>query len=100
MLIDIEISEDKNMIKNEAEKILIYKHLTVEIKRMRDVKAKVIPIIINKGNWDHLKIIHKIRQKHTGKARHQGTTENSHFWHCVHNSESDNVKVQNIFHNK
>ena len=46
MLIDVAISEDRNMIKKEAEKILRYKDLTVEIQRMWNVKTKVIPVII------------------------------------------------------
>jgi hypothetical protein len=46
MLIDVAISGDRNVIKKEAEKILKYKDLTIEIKRMWNVKTKVIPIII------------------------------------------------------
>jgi hypothetical protein len=46
MLIDIAIPEERNVIKNEAEKILKYKDLTIEIQRMWNVKAKVIPVII------------------------------------------------------
>jgi len=46
MLIDVAISGDRNAIKKEAEKILKYKNLTVEIKRMWNVKTKVIPVII------------------------------------------------------
>ena len=34
------------MIKNEADKILKYKDLTVEIQRMWNVKTKVMPVII------------------------------------------------------
>ena len=34
------------MIKKEAEKILIYKDLTIEIQRMWKVKIRVIPVII------------------------------------------------------
>ena len=46
MLIDVAISGDRNVIKNEAEKILKYKDLTIEIQRMWNVKTKVIPVII------------------------------------------------------
>jgi hypothetical protein len=46
MLIDVAISEDRNMIKKEAEKILKYKDLTIEIQRMWNVKTMVIPVII------------------------------------------------------
>ena len=46
MLIDVAISGDRNMIKKEAEKILKYKDLTIEIQRMWNVKTKVIPVII------------------------------------------------------
>jgi hypothetical protein len=45
MLIDVAISGDRNVIKKEAEKILKYKDLTTEIRRMRNVKARVIPVI-------------------------------------------------------
>jgi hypothetical protein len=46
MLIDVAIPGDRNVIKKEAEKILKYKGLTVEIQRMWNVKARVIPVII------------------------------------------------------
>jgi len=46
MLIDVAISGDKNVIKKEAEKVLKYKDLTIEIQRMGNIKAKVIPVII------------------------------------------------------
>ena len=46
MLIDSGISGDRNLIKNEAEKILKYKDLTIDIQRMWNVKTKVIPVII------------------------------------------------------
>ena len=46
MLIDVAISGDRNVIKKEAEKILKYKDLTIEIQRMWNVKTKLIPVII------------------------------------------------------
>ena len=46
VLIDVAISGDRNFIKKEAEKILKYKDLTIEIQRMWNVKTKVIPVII------------------------------------------------------
>ena len=43
---EVAISGDRNVIKNEAEKILKYKDLTIEIQRMWNVETKVIPVII------------------------------------------------------
>ena len=46
MLIVDAISGDRNVTKKEAEKILKYKDLTIEIQRMWKLKTKVIPVII------------------------------------------------------
>ena len=46
MLIVVAISGDRNVIKKEAEKILKYKDLTIEIQGMWKVKTWVIPVII------------------------------------------------------
>ena len=46
MLIDVAILGDRNVIKKEAENILKYKDLTIEIQRMWKVKTRVIPVII------------------------------------------------------
>jgi len=46
VLIDVAISEDRNVIKKETEKILKYKDRTIEIQCMWNVKTRVIPVII------------------------------------------------------
>jgi len=46
ILIDVAIPGDRNVIKNEAEKILKYKDLTIEIQCMWNVKTRAIPVII------------------------------------------------------
>ena len=43
MLIDVAIPGDRNVIKKEAEKILKYKNLTIEIRSKWHAKTKVIP---------------------------------------------------------
>ena len=68
MLVDAAISGDRNMIKKKAENFLKYKFLIIEIKRMRNVKAKN-DTSINRGNWSHLKITQAIPEQHTGKPR-------------------------------
>jgi hypothetical protein len=40
------ISGDRNVIKKDAEKILKYKDLTIEIQHKWKVKTRVIPVII------------------------------------------------------
>jgi len=40
ILIDVAISGDRNVIKKEAEKILKYKDLTIEIQRMWNVNQR------------------------------------------------------------
>jgi hypothetical protein len=46
ILIDVEMSGDRNVIKKEVEQILKYKDLTIEIQRMWNVKTNVIPVIL------------------------------------------------------
>jgi hypothetical protein len=46
MLIEGAISGDRNVIKKEAEKILKYTDLAIEIQSKWNVKARVIPVII------------------------------------------------------
>ena len=45
MPVYVAVSGDINVIKIEAEKILKYKDLIIEVQHMCNVKAKVIPVI-------------------------------------------------------
>ena len=55
VLIDVAIPGNRNVIMKGAERILKYKDLTIDIQRMWNVKAKVIPAIIG-GDWSRFKI--------------------------------------------
>jgi hypothetical protein len=46
VLTDVAISGDKSVIKKEAEKILKYKDLTIEIQCMWNVQTSMIPVLI------------------------------------------------------
>ena len=52
-------------LKKEAEKILKYKDLIIEIQSMWNVKTKVIPVIIRATGT--ISVIHKIHEQHTRK---------------------------------
>ena len=83
---------DRNVIKMEAEKILKYKDLTIEIQRMWKVKTCVIPVIIGATGTiskSFRKYISNIPGNHEVKE-----PENSHIGHCAHTSESANLKLQ------
>jgi hypothetical protein len=43
---NVAVPGDRNVIQKEAEKILKYKDLTIEIQCMWNVKTRVIPVII------------------------------------------------------
>ena len=98
MLIDVAIPGDRNVIKKEANKILKYKDLIIEIQRMWNVKAKVIPVIM--GDWKHFKISQTIPEQHTRKHEIKELQKNNHIGHCTHTTESANVTVQNIFYGR
>ena len=63
VLIDAEISGDKNVIKKEAQKIPKYKDLTKKIQRMWNVQTKVIPVIIG-ATGSFRKYVSNIPGKH------------------------------------
>ena len=67
LLMDVAITGDRNVIKTEAEKILKYKDLTIEIQHMWNVKNKG-DTSNNRGDWDCFKVMQKIHEQHTGKA--------------------------------
>ena len=94
LLRDTAILRDRNVIKQEAENILKYKDLTIEIQRMWDAKTNVIPVTIISTLT-----ISKSFRKYL-ETRHQGSTRNSHIGHCAHTSKSSNIKVQNVYHGK
>ena len=68
MLMDVTIPADRNVIKKGAGKILKYKDIIMEIQRMWNVEANVIPVIMG-GDWDHFKITQTVPEQRTGKAR-------------------------------
>jgi hypothetical protein len=70
MLIYVTISGDGNVIKKEAEKILQYKNRTIEIRRMWNVKTKVILIILE-ATGTSSKSPRKYLSNIPYKARHQ-----------------------------
>ena len=68
LLTDVAISEDRNVIKEEAEKVLKYKDLTTEIQSMWNVKTNVIPVIIG-ATGTVSKSFRKYLSNITGKHR-------------------------------
>jgi hypothetical protein len=86
-------NNNNNVIKKEAEKILKYKDLTIEIQRMWNVKTKVIPVIIGATGT-----IQKIFRKYVSNTpgNHEGKElQKTAILGTAHIlRESANVKVQ------
>jgi hypothetical protein len=93
MLIDVAISGDRNVIKKEAEKILQYKGLTIEIQRTWNVKTKVIPVITGTTGTIS-KSFRKYVSITPGKHEVKELQKTGHIGHCTHTAESTNVKLQ------
>jgi hypothetical protein len=68
MLIDVAITGERNVIKKGAENILKYKDLTIEIQRMWNVSAKMIPLIIE-ATGTVSKSLQAVAEQHIGKGR-------------------------------
>jgi hypothetical protein len=84
--------DDDDKCDKEAKSVLKYKDLSIDIQRMW--KVKKYDTSNNRGNWNDLKIIPKISEQHTSKARSEKTAEHSHIGHCIYSVESINVKLQ------
>jgi hypothetical protein len=66
--------QETNVIKKEAEKILKYKDLTIEIQRMWNVKTRMIPVIIGATGTtskSFRKYVSNIPGNHEGNYRKQ-----------------------------
>ena len=100
MLLDVAISGERNVLKKEAEKILKYKDLVLEIQRTWNVKAKAIPVKIG-ATGTVSRSLRQYLNSIPGKNKIKELQEKkSHIGHCIYTSESTDVKVQNIFHGR
>jgi hypothetical protein len=82
MLIDVAILGERNMIKKEAEKILKYKDLTTEIRRMWNVTAKLIPVTTG-ATETILKSFRPYLSHIPGKQETKELQNNSHIGQCT-----------------
>jgi hypothetical protein len=81
---DVPISGDGNVIKKEAEKIVIYKCFIIEIQPMWNVKENVTPVVTGaiatiskllRQHQNNLPGMHEIKEL---------KKKNSHIGHCTH----------------
>jgi len=96
MLIDV---AGRTVIKKEAEKILKYKYLTIEIQRMWNVTAEMIPVIIG-ATGTISKSLRQYLGNILGKREIKELQKKPYWALHTHTTESANVKVQNIFHGR
>jgi hypothetical protein len=89
ILIDVAIPAVRNVVQKEAEKMLKYKSVDIEIQRMWNLKCTIIPVIIGA-----IGIIKKLKEKpgsYSRKTFNRFTTEDSYTWNSTHNTESTAV---------
>ena len=85
MLIDAAIPGDRNVINKEDEKILKSKDLIIEIQRMWNMKARVIPIILGATGTISKSLrqyLYNIPGKH--EIKELPKKKKSHIWHRAH----------------
>jgi hypothetical protein len=68
MLTDVAIPGGRNVIKKEAQRILKYKDLIIEIQRTWNVQQEVISV--TSGATGTISESLTVPEQHTGKARH------------------------------
>jgi len=98
--IDIAVYVNKNMIKNEADKILKQTHTPYDINTAHVECNNIRDASYNRSNRNTLRIIQKICEQHIWEARYPGNTENSHTGRCADASENSYVDVQNVYRGK
>ena len=81
------------MIKKEADKVLKYKDLIIEIQHMCNMKVKVIPVMTGATGT----ISKSLRQYWSNIPGKHKIIKSSHTGHCTHTLESTNVKVKYAF---
>ena len=96
MSTDVAIPGDRNVIKKEAEKISKYEELTIEIQRMWNVKAKVIPVITG-ATGIMSKSLRQYLSNTSGNTKLR-TCKKQPYCALHTTAESANVKVKHIFH--
>jgi hypothetical protein len=80
----------------EAQKVLRYKDLTIEIQRMWNIQAKAKPLKVQTTRTIS-KSLGKYLSNIPEKQEIKELAKKNHIGHCTHTSESTNVKVHNLF---
>jgi catabolite regulation protein CreA len=92
MLIKAGISGDRNVFKKETEKVLKYKYLMIEIQRVWNAKANVIPVI-TRATRTISKSLRQYLSNIPGKHEVKELQKNIHIGHCTRTAESANLKA-------
>jgi hypothetical protein len=92
MLLETGITADRSIFKKEAEKILKYKDLKIEIQRKWNVKTKVTPVMIGATGTiskSFRKYLSSVPGKHDIKELQKTAVRGT-----AHTAESANVEAQ------